>query len=294
MSAGTPRPSDEIAPQLPGSANVLLLTPALSAADDEACIDLLTVTDPPEEDVLSITVTQSVDDRLELWQSYVGDLPSQAGIISVDEVTRSATVSTDTAGEQPLPTPISIETVTDPGDLTGLGIAISKYLSNWAGSPNRTVVCFHSLTTLLQYADLERVFRFLHLLTGRLKSADAVAHFHLDPGAHDAQTVNTLSQLFDVVVEHDDSDYTIKGAWENSSSTRSPRFATTWFRCRRCFRISSWTPFSSSPTFTPAGFPIPGVSASSPSTTRKPSARSPASSTASSSSAKRTAAAARF
>jgi len=104
----------------------------------------------------------------------------------------------------------AVETISDPGDLIGLGIAISKYLSNWEGSPNQTVVCFHSLTPLLQYGNLQRVFRFLHVLTGPLKSIDAVAHFHLDPHAHDEQTINTLSQLFDVIVEHDNGDYTVR------------------------------------------------------------------------------------
>lgn len=209
MSTEPSSPPDTIAPQLPESANVLLLTSTLSSADDEACIDLLTVTNPDRENVLSITFTQSADDRLDLWRSYVADLPAQAGIVTVDVMTRSAS-SNDAATSQTIPQPIAIETVSDPGDLTGLGIAISEILSNWGGSPNQTVVCFHSLTPLLQYADLQRVFRFLHVLTGRLNSVDAVAHFHLDPHAHDEQTLNTLSQLFDAIVEHDNGDYTVR------------------------------------------------------------------------------------
>lgn len=209
MSTGSPSPPDTIAPQLPERANVLLLTSALSSADDEACIDLLTVTNPDRENVLSITFTQSADDRLDLWRSHVADLPAQAGIVSVDVLTRSASSSAPSPS-QTAPQPITVETVSDPGDLTGLGIAISKFVSNWDGSPNRTVVCFHSLTPLLQYADLQRVFRFLHVLTGRLKSVDAVAHFHLDPHAHDEQTLDTLTQLFDAIVEHEDGDYTVR------------------------------------------------------------------------------------
>lgn len=209
MSTEPSSQPDTIAPQLPESANILLLTSTLGSADGKACIDLLTVTEPDRENVLSITFTQSADDRLSLWQSYVPDLPAHAGIITVDVLTRSASTN-DAPPAQNIPTPIAVESVSDPGDLTGLGIAISEFLSNWEGAPNQTVVCFHSLTPLLQYADLQRVFRFLHVLTGRLESAGAVAHFHLDPHAHDEQTLGTLSQLFDVVVEHDAGDYTVR------------------------------------------------------------------------------------
>ncbi len=81
----------------------------------------------------------------------------------------------------------------------------------WAKNQNQTVICFHSLTALIQYADLQRVFRFLHVLTARIDLIDAVAHFHMDPGAHDAQTRNTLVQLFDAVINiGEDGEQTIK------------------------------------------------------------------------------------
>lgn len=208
MSTEPTSPPDTIAPQLPASANVLLLTSTLNSADGEACIDLLTTTEPDRENVLSVTFTQSAEDRLSLWRSHVPNLPDQAGIVNVDMMTRSA--ATDTSPSETIPRPIIVETVSDPSDLTGLGIAISKFLSSWEDSPNQTVVCFHSLTPLLHSTDLQRVFRFLHVLTRRLTSTDAVAHFHLDPHAHDAQTINTLSELFDVIVEHDNDDYTVR------------------------------------------------------------------------------------
>lgn len=184
------------------ASNVLLLAPALSESEDEACIDLLTIRDISHENVLSVTFTQTAQDRLELWETHVGeDLPAQAGIISVGEHTRS----TSTSRTSPSQTPgaITIDAVSDPADLTGLGISLTNYLSEWSENGNQTVVCFHSLTPLLQYADLQRVFRFLHVLTGRIDSSDAVAHYHMDPNAHDEQTRNTLEQLFDATIELD-------------------------------------------------------------------------------------------
>nr|WP_236045084.1 hypothetical protein [Halomicroarcula nitratireducens] len=110
------------------ASNVLLLAPALSESEDEACIDLLTIRDIAHENVLSVTVTQTAQDRLELWETHVGEaLPAQAGIISVGEQTRS----TSTSRISPSQTPgrIAIDAVSDPADLTGLGISLTNYLS---------------------------------------------------------------------------------------------------------------------------------------------------------------------
>jgi len=184
------------------ASNVLLLAPALSDSEDEACIDLLTIADISHENVLSVTFTQTAQDRLELWHTHVGDdLPAQAGIITVGEQTRSTSASRSSPSRTP--GPITIDVVSEPADLTGLGISLTNYLSEWAENNNQTVVCFHSLTPLLQYADLQRVFRFLHVLTGRIASSDAVAHYHMDPSAHDEQTRQTLVQLFDATIELD-------------------------------------------------------------------------------------------
>lgn len=66
-----------------------------------------------------------------------------------------------------------------------------------------------SLTTLLQHVDLRRSFRFLQAMTTRLAEPDATVHYHLDPAAHDAKTINTLKQLFDAVVEVDHRSVTV-------------------------------------------------------------------------------------
>lgn len=69
------------------------------------------------------------------------------------------------------------------------------------GDGHPTTVCFHSVTALLQFAELPRVFRFLYTLASRVASSGARAHYHLDPNAHDEQTVTALTPLFDAVVQ---------------------------------------------------------------------------------------------
>jgi hypothetical protein len=94
--------------------------------------------------------------------------------------------------------------------LTGLGIQISEILQQWQNNDNRSVACFHSLTALLQYSDVQTVYKFLHVLTGRFATAGVAAHFHLDPGAHDDQTINTLKSLFDGIAEFGDGEWSVR------------------------------------------------------------------------------------
>jgi KaiC/GvpD/RAD55 family RecA-like ATPase len=95
-----------------------------------------------------------------------------------------------------------VEYVNSPGDMTGVGIGISEQLRRFAEEETeRTRVVFDSLSTLLMYSDAETVFRFLHVLTGRIDGVDAVGLFTIDPTTHDRETVNTLKQLFDGAIE---------------------------------------------------------------------------------------------
>ena len=126
-------------------------------------------------------------------------------MVSVEDSTRSVAADTGGDGGLSLPGPDApIETVSSPNDLTGLGIRITEFLSDWADNDNRTVVCFDSLTALLQYVELDTAYEFLHIITGRMASTDAFAHFHMDPDAHDEQTVEIVTGLMDAVVEVDE------------------------------------------------------------------------------------------
>jgi hypothetical protein len=92
------------------------------------------------------------------------------------------------------------DTVVTVTDLAALGSTISKRLFDGTPETTRCVVCFQSLTELLEYNALEDVFQFLHLLTHQVRSTDAVAHFYLDPTVHDDEMIRTIKALFDTVV----------------------------------------------------------------------------------------------
>jgi hypothetical protein len=186
----------------PGQARtVLLLAPLESTHDATACNELLSALPSSPTRVLGVTFESTSDDRLETWE-FDGDAPAHISIITVGDFTRSA-ASRGSEDRRPIDQ-VRVDTVTDPDDLTMLGLRISDQVSEWDLVDEQPVVCFRSLTALLETTDLERVFRFLHILLGRLSSTGAIAHFHLDPRAHDDETVDTLRPLFDTVLDVDD------------------------------------------------------------------------------------------
>ncbi|MCG1004395.1 MULTISPECIES: hypothetical protein [Halobacterium] len=90
------------------------------------------------------------------------------------------------------------DAVAAPDDLTGLGIAVSERLRDIPADAE-PAVCVDSLTTLLQYADTDRAYRFLQVLCGRVRAAGGTVHCHADPAAHDAAELDRLVGLFDGV-----------------------------------------------------------------------------------------------
>lgn len=180
--------------------NVLVLAPAMEAAADEACGDLLTHGNPARENVLLVSMVRPTDERLALVRGHGGSLPSKVGVVGAGDGARSAAAASPATTEVAGST-VRIATVSEPGDLTGIGIEISQALSAWEDDDALTSLCFHSVTGLLQYADLRRAFQFLHVLAKRTDAVDGIAHYHMDPTAHDDRTVSTLRPLFDTVVE---------------------------------------------------------------------------------------------
>lgn len=190
-----------VSPTAVDSSNVLLLAPSLSDGDDEVCRELLTISNPGDQNLLSVRLTGSADAPMQSVPGRPAGRPERVGIISVGDTARSA-------GQEATPNarptgPLSTETIADPRDLTRLGNTITNYIAAWEENPAPTALCFDSLTSLLHHAEFDRVFRFIHLLVGRIRQYDAFAHFHLDPGAHDDRTVDRMLHLFDGAIDVD-------------------------------------------------------------------------------------------
>lgn len=184
-----------------GEATTVLLLSSDDRAEEVICSALVSAADPADLSLLGIAVEGTPDERLDVWRRNIGSLPRETGFITVGETTRSAAAVSPTG---PSPSPVSIESVEAPSDLTGLAIAISTYLEDWSDSATTPVVCFFSLTSLLSHSDRSRIFRFIHATNDRLQGIGAMAHYHLDPTVYDEGTVNAFSSLFDAVIRVDD------------------------------------------------------------------------------------------
>lgn len=175
----------------PGPGDSILLQ--CGAQDDRehaACVDLLSVTDVEDNHVLLIRYKQMPEERLER-------IATNAARVKVISIGYSQPVPESVREE------VSTVKINNPSDLTRLGIVVTKSVNDWNRSDAEVAVCHHSLNVLLQYKNAKSVFRFLHIFLGKLRSVDAVSHFHVDPSAGNPQEINTLKPLFDSVVSVD-------------------------------------------------------------------------------------------
>lgn len=124
------------------------------------------------------------------WQSYVIDCVSRAR--GVEQVSDTPTR----------------RHVGSAGDLTGIGIEATGFMQDFYHDPDveDARVGIHTLSTMLMYADLRRVYQFVHVMTGRLASSGFVGAVSLDTTSHDDEPVARLKGLFDVLVEVRDTD----------------------------------------------------------------------------------------
>ncbi len=97
----------------------------------------------------------------------------------------------------------NIKRASSPVDLTGIGVKISQFFEQFyvKDKLSKARLAVDSLSTMLMYSNLQTVFRFLHVFTGRIKAADALGIYVLEAGMHDDKTVATLKKLFDGVIE---------------------------------------------------------------------------------------------
>ncbi|QHS15842.1 RAD55 family ATPase [Halopenitus persicus] len=195
------RPHFETAVE-PGT-NLLLSGPALTGKRSLA-LDVLADGVEDGDSAIIVTTKDNGDRVLESLGERVdyADRP----VAVVDCVTRQQGVGDARDDDR-------IKYTSSPVDMTGIGIKLSEFLEEFYGNRGieRNRIMVHSLSTLLMYAELQTVFRFLHVFTGRVQSVGGFGLFCIDSTAHDDQTMNTLKQLFDgIITTSEDAEPTIR------------------------------------------------------------------------------------
>ncbi|WP_435365103.1 DUF7504 family protein [Haloarchaeobius sp. DYHT-AS-18] len=194
---------------------VLLLDETTASESGEHCDELMHVCEAARRAELTVTFPQDVTDSVDFASLSGGRQPAKRGVIIVGETIRAVG-----AGEPDFDEPLVEDTVADPGDLQSLGQKISRFCKVWTNAGYEISVCFDSLSDLLAANDPEVVFKFCHVLAGRLNSVGAVAHFHLDPTEHSQQLQLTFEQIFDeTLLEEIDVEHLVPTRRSTASDT---------------------------------------------------------------------------
>lgn len=153
--------------------------------------------DPAGADVLVVAFAGSPAQWLDEWRTVV-DAPPRATFVVHEAASWLAGDPQDRITDAaPADTTVRTELADSPGNLTDLGVTLTESLEKHAERDPRTILCFQSLTVLLQYSPLDEVYQFLHTLVGHLDRFDASGHFHLHEGAHEAEAIASLRPVFD-------------------------------------------------------------------------------------------------
>ncbi len=179
--------------------NIMVIGPTMSGKDE--IINSIIYNGLKKEESAVVVSTRDPGERIFDWFLHHNLDIEDSHIGIVDCVTKTlgmGAVDTD-----------KIKRASSPVDLTGIGVKISQFFDEFLMKKNiqEMRLCINSLSTILMYSNIQTVFRFLHVFTGRVKAANALGIYVVEDEMHDPQTVATLKQLFDGMLEiksHDD------------------------------------------------------------------------------------------
>jgi KaiC/GvpD/RAD55 family RecA-like ATPase len=193
--ATRPPPGDETLPAFRPGSNVLVRGPTLAGKRDLA-LGLLTALSPDERPVVVSAAADATSIRRRLVAAGRADVSDDCYVIDAvrSQVAGRAVIRTDGGDRRTW-------YASSPNDLTGMGISTGNALSAIHAAGDRPRIVVDSLSTLLQYNSLERVYRFLHVMNGRVRAVDGVTIQVIHADAHTDREVATLAHLFDSVVD---------------------------------------------------------------------------------------------
>lgn len=173
--------------RIPGTSTLVCST-TRSAERRETCDSMLTPEGSTNPSILLIRYRKIDPERLEA-------LAVSAKQLTLVSVGYSQTIP-DSLRDM-----VDTVEIDKPGELRRLGIVLTKIIEEWSDSAEDIYLCLDSLDVILQYAETQGVFRFLHIFTGKLDDVDAVSHFHVDPSSVEETDINILGTLFDDVMQ---------------------------------------------------------------------------------------------
>jgi KaiC/GvpD/RAD55 family RecA-like ATPase len=174
--------------------NIMLIGPPMSGKEVILYYIMYYGAAKNENAVITVTTRESATNILEWFKDHKLVLPlARIGIVDcVTKTLGGAAVENE-----------NIKIASSPVDLTGIGVKISQFFEEYYMKKNirKTQLHINSLSTILMYSNIQTVFRFLHVFTGRIKATGALGIYTIESGMHDEQSIATLKQLFDGMIE---------------------------------------------------------------------------------------------
>jgi KaiC/GvpD/RAD55 family RecA-like ATPase len=184
---------DAVSSISPGS-SILVSGPAMTGKED-LLYETLADGARHGEGTVAVTTGGRADDAIEDIQSRTPDLDSDT-VCAIDcraDSDRQELERDDGS---------YVHSVAAPSDMTGIGIGITKCFDRLhdAGVDHGRLG-LTNLSTMVTYSDQQTVFKFCHVLSSRLDSAEFLGLFTIDSSAHDDQTLQVIKQAFDGLIE---------------------------------------------------------------------------------------------
>lgn len=178
----------------PGS-NVLVRGPSL-AGKRALALELLAALPADERPVVVSAAADVERVRRDLVTAGGAELGANCYVVDAvrSQVSGKTTVRTDGGDRRTW-------FASSPNDLTGVGISTTRALSAVHADGGRPRIVVDSVSTLLQYNSLERIYRFLHVMNGRVRSVGGITIQVVHADAHTDREVATLAHLFDTVID---------------------------------------------------------------------------------------------
>jgi KaiC/GvpD/RAD55 family RecA-like ATPase len=174
--------------------NIMLIGPPMSGKEIILHHIMYNGVERNDNAVIMVATYESASLILEWFKENKLELPlSRIGIIDCVSKSLGGTVLENE----------SIKIVNSPLDLTGIGVKISQFLEDFIMKKKilKTQLHINSLSTILMYSNIQTVFRFMHVFTGRIKASGGLGIYVLESGMHDERTIAILKQLFDGTIE---------------------------------------------------------------------------------------------
>jgi KaiC/GvpD/RAD55 family RecA-like ATPase len=157
-------------------------------------------------DRVLIITTDRTPDELER-------MAGEMGISIKSELVKYLDCYSSTISAPAPPTP-TVTQISGPGALNELSLTINESVEQMKAKRLRVV--FYSLSTLSVHSQPDSLFKFLSLVDGRLKNANATTLFLIDEGMHDEKFLTQMKHSVD-------QEFTIKVS-EGAKFVSSPEF----------------------------------------------------------------------